>query len=163
MDKYECAMMNLDKMMRKRGYMKVDECLYENDMGKVKIFFCKYSKLNIEKIKQYLQELEMANIVNAIIIYDDVITSSCKKILECMVRFTFETFTCNEMQYDLTEHILYSPHEKLSKEQVSHLGCTKKFPILLKSDAVCRYFHFQKGNVIRITRKNGIVIYRIVR
>lgn len=156
-------------MLAHRQYVLVDEeafifnNLLEDNKPPIKVFLCLYSKLNIERIKAYIQELENSHIRHCVIVYDDVITSSCKKILEYMVRFTFETFHLNEMQYDLTKHVLYNVHEKLTTQEVARIECTKKFPVLLKSDPVCRYFHFQRGDVIRVKRKDGVIIYRVVR
>jgi DNA-directed RNA polymerase subunit H (RpoH/RPB5) len=43
----------------------------------------------------------------------------------------------------------------------------KKFgtslPSLLRTDPIVRYYHFQKGDVIRVTRRNGTQIYRLVK
>lgn len=164
--KIDTARENVRAMLEQRGYNCVDDerLIFNNEKDKfVKVFLCLYSKLNIERIKAYIQELEQSNIRHCIIIYDDVITSSCKKILEYMVRFTFETFHLHEMQYNLTKHVLYNVHEKISPQELAPGLCIKNFPILLKSDPVCRYFHFQRGDVIRIRRKNGIIVYRVVR
>jgi DNA-directed RNA polymerase I, II, and III subunit RPABC1 len=166
LDKINIARRNVQAMLLHREYHIVDDerLMFKNKKDKfLKVFICLYSKLNIERIKAYIQELEQSQIKHCIIIYDDVITSSCKKILEFMVRFTFETFHLNEMQYDLTQHVLYNIHEKLPPQEVSAISCIKSFPVLLKSDPVCRYFHFQRGDVIRVRRKNGVIVYRVVR
>ena len=156
---------NVSKMLSRRGYecIDTDDMVFSNSLSSIKVFICYNSKLNIERIRSYIQILETKQIFHTIIIYDDVITSSCKKILEHMIRFTFETFHINEMLYDLTEHKFYNRHEKLSSDEIKMLKDTKYFPILLRSDPVSRYFFFQKGDVIRIFRKNGIIIYRIVK
>lgn len=169
----DTAIQTTRRMLEQRGYRMADEeqLIFETDDPKckpsskrIKVFLCMHSKLNIERIKTYIQELESHHILHSIILYDDVITSSCKKIFECMVRFEFETFNMDRMQFDITQHSLYNPHERLTPEEVESLSCpTKKFPVILKSDPVCRYFHFQKGDVLRIRRKDGVVVYRIVR
>lgn len=166
LQKIDRARENVQTMLSHREYEVIDseKLIFKNHKDRlIRVVLCLYSKLNIERIKAYIQELEQLNIRHCIIIYDDVITSSCKKIMEYMVKFTFETFQLNEMQYDITKHDLYNVHEKLSAQEVAEISCTKNFPILLKSDPVCRYFHFQRGDVIRIRRKNGIIVYRVVR
>lgn len=167
------ALVHTEQMLRNRGYRLVDSehQIYESSSSsndptpkRIKVFVCIDSKLNIERIKAYIQELEACQILHAIILYDDVITSSCKKIFEYMVRFEFETFHLDRMQYDITQHVLYNPHEKLTKDEIDRLRMpVKKFPVILKSDPVCRYFHFQKGDILRVRRKDGVVVYRIVR
>lgn len=168
MDKINVARSNVQAMLSHRGFQVEDEDSFvfrhsSEEEKKIKVFFCLYSKLNIERIKAYIQELETSQIRHCVIVFDDVITSSCKKILEYMVRFTFETFHLNEMQYDLTKHVLYNVHEKLTPRELENVQCSKKFPILLKSDPVCRFFHFQRGDVIRVRRHDGVIIYRVVK
>lgn len=169
----EIALRHTERMLEQRGYTLMDptHLIFEThaegckpSSKRIKVFVCLHSKLNIERIKTYIQDLEARHILHSIILYDDVITSSCKKIFECMVRFEFETFHLDTMQFDITKHVLYNPHERLTKEEVEALSMpTKKFPIILKSDPVCRYFHFQKGDTLRIRRKDGVIVYRIVR
>jgi len=38
-----------------------------------------------------------------------------------------------------------------------------KIPAILHTDPVSRYYSFEKGEYIRITRKDGTMIYRIVK
>jgi DNA-directed RNA polymerase subunit H (RpoH/RPB5) len=112
-------------------------------------------------IKYYVVSLEERDIRHGIIIYKDVVTSSCRKVIESMtMSFTFETFSFAEMQFTLTDHILYIPHTKVKKDDVPE--STKGFPVLLKTDPVCRYFRFERGDVIQVHRKNGTCMYRIV-
>lgn len=157
----------LTSMLRHRGYDVEDaERLIftqpSSSPARIKAFLCCFSKLNIDRIKAYIQELGELGIHHCILIYDDIITTSCKKILERMVMYTFETFHMDEMQYDLTKHVLYCPHERLTSGLNLNPAAVKKFPVLLKTDAVCRYFHFQKGDIIRIRRPEGIIVYRVV-
>ena len=159
---------NINKMLNRRGYYKTSDSLenivYCKNDSFIKVFFCLYSKLNIDRIRSFIQDLEQSNIFHTIIIYDNVITSSCKKILEHMVRFTFETFHIREMSFDITEHIYYNPHEKMTSEEIKPFkDDVKNFPILLRTDPVCRYFSFQRGDIIRVSRRNGIIIYRLIK
>jgi len=158
----EKAIHTITEMMKDRGYHKKsdDELIYENEKNNhIKIFFCMQSKVNIEMMKKYINELNLCNVYHSIIIYSQTITSSAKKILEHIVKFCFETFHIDELQYNITKHVLYSPHEKIEyKDKLN-----KKIPIIFKTDPVCRYFNFDKGNVIKIIRKNGMIVYRIVR
>jgi DNA-directed RNA polymerase I, II, and III subunit RPABC1 len=157
---------NINKMLIRRGYTQTDDdsLVYRKNNSLIKVFFCLHSKLNIDRIRAFIQELEQTNIFHTIIIYDNVITSSCKKILEHMVRFTFETFHIREMSFDITEHVYYNPHEKLTNDEIRQFkDDVKNFPILLRTDPVCKYFAFQRGDIIRIRRKNGIIIYRIIK
>lgn len=157
---------NLDNMLIRRGYVlkeNIPDLVYRKNESLIKVFFCMHSKLNIDRIRSYIQDLEQSSIFHTIIVYDNVITSSCKKILEHMVRFTFETFHIREMSFDITQHKYYNPHEKMSIEETRNLKDSKNFPVLLRTDPVSRYFAFQKGDIIRVRRRNGIIIYRIIK
>jgi DNA-directed RNA polymerase subunit H (RpoH/RPB5) len=68
--------------------------------------------------------------------------------------------------YNPTKHRFYCPHERLPKdkitEEIPRIGL-QSLPVLLRTDMVSRYFRFQKGDVIRIQRKNGAIAYRLVK
>ena len=69
------------------------------------------------------------------------------------------------MYYNVTEHRLYNKHERLDKTEaetfIKQFG--KEIPFILKTDMICRYFDFKKGDIIKIYRKNGYISYRIVK
>lgn len=158
----EKAKLVIDEMMNDRNYRlkNPDEIIYENDKEhQIKIILCIGSKVNIDVMKKYIYELDGLKIYHAIIVYDKTITSSAKKIIEQIVKFYFEVFFIDELQYNITKHILYSKHEKITFKN----NITKKLPVIFKTDPVCRYFNFQKGDIIKITRKNDMIIYRIVK
>lgn len=133
----------------------------------IKIYYCLHSKLNVDVMKTLIRDMENSNLYHAIIVYAEVITSSCKRILENMMRFVFETWNLFELQYDITKHSLYSPHYLATHDEIKALKTArlniKDLPVLLKNDAVVRYFNFKKGDVIKIDRKNGITAYRIIK
>jgi len=70
------------------------------------------------------------------------------------------------MQYNLTKHELVPKHEKVDINEKNaedfKKSKTDKFPILLKTDPVARFYGFSKGDIIKITRKNGYVTFRRV-
>lgn len=130
---------------------------------KVKVFFCVGTKLNIDTMKSFVAILQKNNFHHAIIIYDNVITSSTRKLLDHLWDIHVEVFHIDEMQFNLTHHSLYAKHELLDTEglqEIKHL--MKKLPIILKTDPVVRYFDFQKHSVLKIYRLDGTISYRIV-
>jgi DNA-directed RNA polymerase I, II, and III subunit RPABC1 len=162
----EQAKKHLNEMLMDRGYhFNESEKIYMKNDDKLKYFICIHMKVNIDIVKQYIQELEQLEIYHCIIIYNQMITSSTKKIFEHMIKFTFEIFHLDELQYNITKHVLYFPHSKLSNEEIKKIksNILKHLPIIFKSDPVCRYFSFEKGDVIKIIRANQTIIYRIVR
>ena len=76
-----------------------------------------------------------------------------------------ELFNVDDLQFNITKHILVPLHKKLNKEECKEFKeqYGSSIPVLLKSDPVCRFYNFQKGDIIQITRRNSFVSYRIVR
>ena len=99
-----------------------------------------------------------------IIVYRDSVTTSAKKSLEIM-EYNIELFSIFELQLDITEHRLVPKHERVSKEEKEYLdkNYKGKLPIILHTDPISRYYLFQRAEYIRITRKDGTVLYRIVK
>lgn len=132
--------------------------------NKILICFIHTDKLNIQGIKDKYAYMKNNGATNCIIIYNSSITSSAKKSID-IVDHHFELFSINELQLNITRHRLVPKHEKVTDEEKEYLeqNFKGKLPILLVSDAVSKYYSFQKGDYIKITRKNGSIIYRFVK
>jgi len=162
-------------MLTRRGYAKFREIPTENNTTAFVFthltrdtllvwFFC-HDKMNIDSIKEFIHLLEEHEIKHGLIVYQNTVTTSTRKVMENLFQFKMELFELKELQYDLTEFRYYCPHELLEPAKMSEVR--KKFgtslPTLLRTDPVVRYYHFQKGDIIRITRKNNTQIYRMVK
>ena len=92
-----------------------------------------------------------------------------KKLVENSVEKKFELFTQDELQYNITKHRLVPKHIKLNNEDAKDFKKKYglKFPALLKTDPVCRFYDFQRGDVIKIIRQescgNTYITHRIVK
>ena len=168
---WEKAQENLQLMMLNRGFVfikKREDCymIYANtDNHKIIVWCYEYDKLNIDGIKEFIHILETEKFKHGIIIYQNIMTSSTKKVLENMYKFEIEIFLLKELQYDITKLRYYCVHEKLTSEEskkVKEIFGTS-LPNILKTDSVSRYFHFHKNDIIKITRRNGTIIYRVVK
>lgn len=158
----------VDEMMRDRGYMDCMEVeqgevmVYSNaSRHRVLVYCCRNEKFNIESVKFLVHQLNLNQLAHGVVVYHSIITSSAKKAIEHLFDYTVELFDRKEMQYNITKHRLYCPHVKMSKNEVPLHAA--QLPSLLRSDAVSRYFHFCRGDVIKIERKNGSVAYRLVK
>lgn len=160
----------LKKMLFDRGYT-IEEDSKENftvraftPKNRMICFICNEDKLSIQGIKEYMSLMNKENYNRCIIVYRDSVTSSAKKSLEIM-EYNIELFNILELQIDITEHELVPKHEKTTKEEKEELEkkYKGKLPIILHTDAISRYYFFQRGDYIRITRKDGNVVYRIVK
>lgn len=159
----------LKEMLIDRGYI-VEESKesfsikgYKDD--KIIItFICNEDKVSIKSIKDFMSIMNKFDYHSCIIIYRDSVTSSAKKSLTIM-NYEIELFNINELQLNITKHRLVPKHEKVSLEEKEMLDqkYKGKLPIILHTDPISRYYLFKRGDYIRITRHNGIVLYRLVK
>jgi len=160
----------LKKMLITRGYTLEEDSKEDFTVrgftlkNRIICFICNEEKLSIQGIKEYMSIMNKENYNRCIIIYRESVTSSAKKSLEIM-EYNIELFNISELQFDITEHELVPKHEKTTKEEKEELEkkYKRKLPNILHTDPICRYYFFQRGDYIRITRKDGNVIYRIVK
>lgn len=82
-----------------------------------------------------------------------------------------QTFMFQQLKVDITTHRLVPKHTKLDEPDAVKILSSmfikrNQLPKLLTSDAVCRFYNFQPGSVIKIDRNNGhmqeTVVYRLV-
>lgn len=121
-------------------------------------------KLNIQGIKDRISIMNKEGSTKCIIVYRSSVTSSAKKSLETL-EYDFELFGLHELQLNITRHRLVPRHERvlLSEKDELDRNYKGKIPAILHTDPVSRYYSFEKGEYIRITRKDGTMIYRIVK
>lgn len=159
----------LKKMLIDRGYTLEEDSKEDftlkgtkDDKHKLISFICNEDKLSIQGIKDYMSIMNKEGYNRCIIIYRDSVTSSAKKSLD---NLDIELFSLQELQLDITEHRLVPKHERTTKEEKEDLEKSYKgrLPILLHTDPISRYYYFQRGDYIRITRKDGSIMYRLVK
>lgn len=121
-------------------------------------------KVNIADIKKRLAILNREGASRCIIIYRSSVTSSAKNSIETF-DFNFELFGLHELQLNITRHRLVPRHCHVTEEEKTLLDkdFKGKLPTLLTTDPVCRYFAFTKGEYVRIHRKDGSMMYRVVK
>ena len=121
-------------------------------------------KLNIQGIKDKISVMNKEGSKKCIIVYRSSVTSSAKKSLETL-EYEFELFGMHELQLNITKHRLVPNHARVTPSEKNELDLKYKgkLPFILSQDAVSRYYGFTKGEYVRITRKNGSIIYRLVK
>jgi DNA-directed RNA polymerase subunit H (RpoH/RPB5) len=163
------ALVNLRLMVGRRGYKaakgwSVDDNKYIalSPMGKVYIFMCKDNKLKIDCVKSFLAAAN-GRVNHIIIVYNNSITAATKSLI-AMAQLSVELFLFSELQYDITKHNLFAPHVKVVDEKLSDYrkDNAKNLPKLLQTDIVCRYYFFKRGDMIKINRRDGTMVYKIV-
>ena len=143
------------------------------------VFFADTDKFNVQRISQYISILKSMDDYNhCIIVHRNTITPVAKKIVEEENKdidgngtreIKIELFNVDELQYNITKHYLVPKHEVMYKHNTPELAEFKKkyqadkFPVIMKNDPIVRFYNFEKGDIIKVTRKNGFVAYRIVK
>jgi DNA-directed RNA polymerase subunit H (RpoH/RPB5) len=131
------------------------------------------TKLNTELTQQYINIMNELELKHIIIIYKNLVTSSAKKLIEKLpydktndISIRIELFAEHELKYNILKHILQPKFEILSNEESKELKKKygNKFPIMLHTDPVARFYDCESGRFIKIIcKKTGIVSYRIVK
>tara|TARA_B100001093_G_C26500443_1_gene873095 strand:- start:142 stop:633 length:492 start_codon:yes stop_codon:yes gene_type:complete len=146
-----------------RQYTKVDDDLYtDNEKNLVKIVWAINDKLSIQIGKEYITTMLKENTSHMIIVYT-CITSSTQKLFQELTNYEIELFNINELQFNITKHVLVPKHTKLSKHDT--LEFTKRFgkkiPIMLVSDPIAKVYNYKKDDIIKIIRPRNEISYRI--
>lgn len=122
---------------------------------------------NVEAMQNVKALMEKNEVSHSLIVCSANPTPAFKTALSKILELDFivEVFQEEDLQYNITKHSLVPAHIKMSKED------QKKFrelygvniPVLLRTDAVAKFYNFKKGEIVKIIRRNGYVSYRIVR
>lgn len=168
----EKALKTIKDILDKRFY-KIIEDNDDHIKGKrgedsIIIFKNYITKINIEKIKEYITHLNNIKLNTCILIYSGAITPMALKLVKLSSNINIQLFTIQELQYNITKHRLVPGYEKLkldeSKEFKEKYGI--KFPVMLTKDPICRFYDFKRGDIVKITDKysdNEIIRYRIIK
>jgi DNA-directed RNA polymerase I, II, and III subunit RPABC1 len=162
------------EMFKQRGYEIVEQdderiLAIKEDGNQICAFISKnMTKFNVDRIQEYISMLKKMDIWHCLIVYKDSATPIAKKVVEDSKEIIIELFNEDELQYNITKHYLVPLHELFLKRKTKECEEFKKkysdkFPVILKSDPVARFYFYDKGDIIKITRKNGYVTFRIVK
>ena len=122
--------------------------------------------MGVDCLKKHLKETCTESVKDYIIVYENQITSTCNRIISDLFQYNIELFCLEDFLFDFTELYYYIPHERVkNQEKINELRerYDTKFPILLSSDPVCKYFGFKKNDIIKVIRSDKEIAYRIVK
>ena len=159
-----------EEMFEQRGYNiveKDDEIILaiKEDGNQICAFISKLgSKFNVERIQACIVMMKEMDIYHGLIVYNGTATPVAKKIVEESQKMKIELFHETELQYNLTKHYLVPLHELIYKKDTIEAKEFKKnkYPIISRTDPVSRFYGWNTGDIIKITRKNDFVMFRIV-
>lgn len=171
------ALTVLEEMLVDRGYhlTYVDRSLTQNESYCIKathtddqqwmlVFLNDEEKVNIGSIKERIVVMNKEAATRCILVYRSSVTSTAKKsidTLDCKI----ELFGLHELQLNITKHRLVPRHVRVTPDEKKLLDASYKgkLPQILTTDAVSRYYAFTRGEYIRIHRKDGSKVYRVVK
>jgi len=157
-------------MLEQRGYEIVlaDDDLLRADKGNGKIiivYFHLNSKLNKKDMGKYMTMMKDEGSNHSIIVYMNDITSMSSKSVDQSVEMKIELFTFEELQFNITKHRL-QPAKFTKLPQLETVQFKKtygvRFPLMKTSDPIARFYDYDKGDLIEVTNKSGLVTHRIV-
>lgn len=123
-------------------------------------------KFTIENAKEVFELSQKLKCNHFMLLYRNVLTSAARKVFENALDYCIEKFEYQELIFDITQHRLFFPHRRLSRQEVQAIKAKipdlQSLPKLLKSDPVCRFLGFEKNDVIEIRRPDSIA-FRLVR
>ncbi len=129
------------------------------------VFFIDAPKFNVELIEKVMGALSSIGARIGIIVHKGTVTACAKKITsmeDADVRL--EMFHVDELQFNVTRHRYVPRHERVSLPEAEAIRKSfgSKFAHLQTSDPISRFYAFERGDLIRVHRPDGIA-YRIVR
>lgn len=140
------------------------ECYAENGSKRILVFLCREDKLKIQEAKEKIYVMNRENVKRCIIIYMNDITPTAKKSFETIQEYNIELFSVKELQFNITTHRLVPKHVLATEAEREELKIYhNKLPVLLYTDVIRRYYDYKRGDIIRITRKDNSIIYRVVK
>ncbi|XP_020221110.1 DNA-directed RNA polymerase V subunit 5A [Cajanus cajan] len=105
--------------------------------------------------------VDRENLKALILIVQSKMTSFARKDLETCP-FKVEIFRITDLLVNITKHVLQPKHEVLTDDEKKALLTKysledKQLPLILKTDAIARYYGYEKGQVIKITHSGPLI------
>uniref|UniRef100_A0A6C0EJG5 RNA polymerase subunit H/Rpb5 C-terminal domain-containing protein n=1 Tax=viral metagenome TaxID=1070528 RepID=A0A6C0EJG5_9ZZZZ len=155
------------EMFEQRGYTDIDDtdenCILATKPDEMKIcaFPSIITKLNISEIHAHIAKMEEMKIKHSLIVHIGTPTSAVNNIVDTVpnMRMTIELFHADDLQFNITKHYL-QPKFELVKGEFKEKN---KLPSMLRSDPIARFYNYQRGSVVKVTRRNSTVSFRVVK
>jgi DNA-directed RNA polymerase subunit H (RpoH/RPB5) len=145
------------------GPIIIDAIDASNSDASVRVMYFEIPKFNVRTAELCV---DPPGVDHLIVVYKDAITCFAKRVLEMHNGIITESFPAKELESNITRHVLQplnfrrlAPTERDSFKRKWGVN----FPIMLSTDKIARYLNFTNGDVVEVHRRNGDVIYRIVK
>lgn len=161
------------EMLTQRGYTDIDTCEEDRILaikpegGQICAFSNIIDKFNVEEIHSHVAVLDEMKINHAILIYEGTPTSAVKNVIRTAhdMKMCIEIFHADDLQFNITKHRLQPIFQSLPKDKIKVFKekFGTKLPILLKNDPIVKFYNYRRGDIVKVTRKDNTIIYRIVK
>lgn len=158
------------EMLHQRGYSIIEnEDTYitalKPDGHQMVVFFHDVPKFGTKGMKEIISLMNEMEVLHALIVYKEDVTPFTKATLTRSEERRFELFAIEDLQYNITKHHLQPVFERLEEKEANELkqNYGTKFGTLRIDRPISRFYDYQRGDVIRIIRRDGYINYRIVR
>jgi DNA-directed RNA polymerase subunit H (RpoH/RPB5) len=160
------------EMLVQRGYAIIDQdkedlriIALKKDGNQVMVFFNAAPKFDIKSLKETISIMNEIDVTHAIVVHREGVTSQTKSTLDQSKELYVELFLEEDLQYNITKHRLQPTFEKLDNDSAEFFKKKygMKFGTLRLDKPIARFYDYQRGDVIRITREDGYINFRIVK
>lgn len=136
---------------------------HKPDGGLVIVFGGFADKVSIGHVKECIAFMTTVSCTHGIIVYDDNVTPMVRKLVENNAIIRIELFSVDELGFNVTRHRLVPRHERAADAEVQQLKLhLDKIPSMLTSDPVARFHGFERGTLVKISRHDNTVAFRII-
>lgn len=156
---------HVKEMCVDRGYTILEESDRYIVTNKCHVLFTCDIKINIGYIKEIARAMTNSGVNHVIIIYNGNITINSCNMKEIKAFYNIEYFPERLFMVNITHHKLVPRHERLLKSNPDYVSIAKdkhNLPLILDADPICRYYDFRPGSILKITRNNNSIAYRLV-
>lgn len=128
------------------------------------VLFNSVPTFGASSLKETINSMYDMSIKHCLVVYDEKVTSNAKNTIVQLQDIYIELFSIEELQYNITKHRLQPKFEKLNENEAKEFKekYGTKFGTLRIDKPISRFYDYQRGDVICITRGYN-VSYRIVR
>lgn len=125
---------------------------------KIKIIYFLPFKFKLSELKQKINEDNNETYELIILVIKEKLTQNNIK-LNSSLNLPIQLFDINELQFNITKHILVPKHELIKDEkevldiiQKYNLKTKFQLPYILKTDPISKYLGLKNGDIVRIVR-----------
>lgn len=158
------------EMIQQRGYSIIEEeethiTALKPDGQQMAVFFYDTPKFGTKGMKETISMMNEMEVLHVIIVYKEDVTPFTKTTLTLSEERRFEMFAEEDLQYNITKHRLQPTFERIEDKEAEEFKQKygMKFGTLRLDRPIARFYDYKRGDVIRITRPDGYINYRIVK